>query len=163
VRRSGAGRAASDRAQASSTSAAVSKWVGHARCCGAMGASASPDSPTDGGLSGPVDMSPRVSRSPAAVGGERRLAVVDLGSNTFRLVVFEYRPGGPFRLVDEVREVVRLTEGTPPGDPISPEAIDRAARVARLFAGFCRGSGIDDVRAVATSAIRDSRTGRVRR
>jgi exopolyphosphatase / guanosine-5'-triphosphate,3'-diphosphate pyrophosphatase len=104
-------------------------------------------------------MAPRVSRPPAADGAERRLAVVDLGSNTFRLVVFAYRPGGPFRLVDEVREVVRLTEGTPPGDPISPDAIGRAARVARLFAGFCRGSDIDEVRAVATSAIRDAPNG----
>ncbi|MEO2057292.1 MAG: exopolyphosphatase, partial [Thermoleophilia bacterium] len=76
-----------------------------------------------------------------------------------RLVVFEYAPGGPFRLVDEVREVVRLTEGTPPGAPIGHEACARAAQVARLFAGFCRGSDIDEVRAVATSAIRDAPNG----
>lgn len=85
--------------------------------------------------------------------------MVDLGSNTFRLVVFEYAPGGPFRLVDEVREVVRLTEGSAPGDPIGPEPARRAARVARLFAGFCEGSDIDEVRAVATSAIRDAPNG----
>lgn len=85
--------------------------------------------------------------------------MVDLGSNTFRLVVFEYRPHGTFRLVDEVREVVRLTEGTEPGAPISPQAVERAARVARLFAGFCDGSEIDEVRAVATSAIRDAPNG----
>lgn len=83
--------------------------------------------------------------------------MVDLGSNTFRLVVFEYTlPDGPFRLVDEIREVVRLTAGTGPGAPISDEAIARAARVARLFAGYCRNSDIDEVRAVATSAIRDA-------
>lgn len=104
-------------------------------------------------------MGSRVARANGATAGTRRLAVVDLGSNTFRLVVFEYRPGGPFRLVDEVREVVRLTEGTPPGDPIAPDAVERAARVARLFAGFCGGSEIDEVRAVATSAIRDAPNG----
>ena len=104
-------------------------------------------------------MGSRVARPEATAGDARRLAVVDLGSNTFRLVVFEYRPGGPFRLVDEVREVVRLTEGTPPGAPIGPEATERAARVARLFAGFCEGSDIDEVRAVATSAIRDAPNG----
>lgn len=82
--------------------------------------------------------------------------MVDLGSNTFRLVVFEYRPGGPFRLVDQVREVVRLTEGTPPGEAIPATAAARAARVARLFTGFCEGSDIDEIRAVATSAIRDA-------
>jgi len=104
-------------------------------------------------------MGSRVPRPGATTGGRRRLAVVDLGSNTFRLVVFEYAPGGPFRLVDEVREVVRLTEGTPPGAPIGPEACARAAQVARLFAGFCRGSDINEVRAVATSAIRDAPNG----
>jgi len=86
--------------------------------------------------------------------------VADLGSNTYRRVVFEYTvPNGPFRLVDEIREVVRLTEGTAPGAPISDDAIARAARVARLFAGYCRNSDIDDVRAVATSAIRDAPNG----
>lgn len=104
-------------------------------------------------------MGSRVSRPPAPAGPPRRLAVVDLGSNTFRLVVFQYQPGGPFRLVDEVREVVRLTEGSGPGEPIGPDAADRARSVARLFAGFCEGSDIDEVRAVATSAIRDAPNG----
>ncbi len=105
-------------------------------------------------------MTPRVPRPAAGIARDVRLAVVDLGSNTFRLVVFEYTlPDGPFRLVDEIREVVRLTEGTGPGAPISDEAIARAARVGRLFAGYCRNSDIDEVRAVATSAIRDAPNG----
>jgi len=104
-------------------------------------------------------MGSRVARPRVATGVTRRLAVVDLGSNTFRLVVFDYTPGGPFRRVDEVREVVRLTEGTPPGSPIAADAVERAARVARLFARFCDCSEIDEVRAVATSAIRDAPNG----
>ena len=42
---------------------------------------------------------------------ERHLAVIDMGSNTFRLVVFRYRPGGSFQLVDEIRHAVRLPAG----------------------------------------------------
>ena len=42
---------------------------------------------------------------------ETRIAVIDLGSNTARLVVFAARPGYCFRLEDEIREVVRLREG----------------------------------------------------
>jgi len=105
-------------------------------------------------------MASRVLRATGGISRDVRLAVVDLGSNTFRLVVFEYTlPDGPFRLVDEIREVVRLTEGTAPGAPIRTEAIARAGRVARLFAGYVRNSDIDEVRAVATSAIRDAPNG----
>ena len=42
---------------------------------------------------------------------ETRIAVIDLGSNTARLVVFAARPGYCFRLEDEIREVVRLRQG----------------------------------------------------
>jgi exopolyphosphatase/pppGpp-phosphohydrolase len=40
----------------------------------------------------------------------RRLAVIGLGSNTACLVIFHAIPGYSYRLVDQVREVVRLRE-----------------------------------------------------
>ena len=42
---------------------------------------------------------------------ETRIAGIELGSNTARLVVFAARPGYCFRLEDEIREVVRLRQG----------------------------------------------------
>ena len=86
---------------------------------------------------------------------ERRLAVIDMGSNTFRLVVFRYRPGGSFQLVDEIRDVVRLSGGAGP-EGLSAEAIERASHTTRLYAAFCEAAGVDDVAAVATSAVRDA-------
>ena len=68
--------------------------------------------------------------------------MVDCGSNTFRLVVFEYRDGGPFRLVDEVREAVRISAGERDGVLAEP-ALERAERAARLFAAAIRGSRAD--------------------
>jgi len=79
-----------------------------------------------------------------------------MGSNTFRLVVFRYRPGGPFQLVDEIREVVRLSAGAGPAG-LRADAIARASRASRLYAAFCRSAGLEDVVAVATSAVRDAR------
>ena len=99
-------------------------------------------------------MSPRLAASPVAA-EESRIAVIDLGSNTFRLVVFRYRPGGPFHLVDEIRDTVRLSAGQRRGR-LRREAIERGARTAGLYAAFCRAAGIDEVVAVATSAIRDA-------
>ena len=85
----------------------------------------------------------------------RHLAVIDLGSNTFRLVVFRYRPGGVFQLVDEVRQTVRLSAGATEAG-IREEALQRARHATRLYAAFCRNAGISEIRALATSAARDA-------
>lgn len=78
-----------------------------------------------------------------------------MGSNTFRLVVFRYRPGGGFRLVDELRDTVRLSAGAD-AEGIRPEAVARAAHTAHLYAAFCDAEHIDEVDVVTTSAARDA-------
>ena len=89
-----------------------------------------------------------------------RVAVVDMGSNSWRLVVFGYEPGTPWwSLVDEIREAVRIGAGMGDEGLLRPERVDRALHTAAVFAAFCRASGIDKVEAVATSAIRDARNG----
>jgi exopolyphosphatase / guanosine-5'-triphosphate,3'-diphosphate pyrophosphatase len=96
-----------------------------------------------------------------AVGGgdterrEQRLAVIDMGSNTFRLVVFRYVPGGAFQLTEEVRESVRLSAGQVDG-VLAADALDRAGIAAGLYASFCAASNVDVVDPVATSAVRDA-------
>ena len=90
---------------------------------------------------------------------ERRQAVVDLGSNSFRLVVFTWHDGGPatwWKRTDEVHEAVRLGEGMEADGRLHPEPVARALRAVALFAHYCRASGIADVRPVATSAVRDA-------
>jgi exopolyphosphatase / guanosine-5'-triphosphate,3'-diphosphate pyrophosphatase len=99
-------------------------------------------------------MLPRVAPLSSA-SPERRLAVIDMGSNTFRLVVFRYRPGGAFRLVDELRDAVRLSAGAGAGG-ITAAAVERAGHTAQLYAAFCAAGHIDEVDAVTTSAARDA-------
>lgn len=77
-----------------------------------------------------------------------------MGSNTFRLVVFRYRPGGSFQLVDEIRHAVRLSGGAGP-EGLHPDALERAGHAANLYRAFCDAAGVDDVAAVTTSAVRD--------
>src|SRR5918992_973339 len=90
----------------------------------------------------------------------QRIAVADMGSNSWRLVVFGYEPGTPWwSLVDEIREAVRVGAGMGEEGALRPERIDRALHTAAVFASFCRASGIDQVEAVATSAIRDATNG----
>lgn len=89
----------------------------------------------------------------------QRIAVIDVGSNTTRLVAYEYEPGLRFHLTDEVREVVRLREGMGTNMVLRAGAIDRALRALRMFEKLCYASGIEDVVLTATSAVRDAANG----
>jgi exopolyphosphatase / guanosine-5'-triphosphate,3'-diphosphate pyrophosphatase len=86
-----------------------------------------------------------------------RLAVVDLGSNSFRLVVFMAGEGW-WKRTDEIYEPVRIGEGLMATGRLGEEPMERALATLDVFAHFCRASGLagDAVDAVATSAIRDA-------
>jgi exopolyphosphatase/guanosine-5'-triphosphate,3'-diphosphate pyrophosphatase len=86
---------------------------------------------------------------------ERRIAIADLGSNTFRLVVFTTGEGW-WRRTDEIYEAVRIGEGLAATGELGAEPMQRGLATVDVFAHFCRATGIDEVEAVATSAIRDA-------
>lgn len=86
----------------------------------------------------------------------QRVAIIDMGSNSWRLIVVEYVRHLSFKITDEVRETVRLSEGMGDSDVMTQAAMDRAARVMRIYAAFCDALGITDIIAVGTSAIRDA-------
>jgi exopolyphosphatase / guanosine-5'-triphosphate,3'-diphosphate pyrophosphatase len=94
-----------------------------------------------------------------------RVAVIDMGSNSWRLVVFGYEPGTPWwNLVDEIREAVRIGAGMGErlgsGKPLlRPDRVELALHTAAVFSAFCRATGVDQVEALATSAIRDAADG----
>ena len=86
-----------------------------------------------------------------------RVAIVDMGSNSWRLVIYGYEPGTPWwSMVDEIREAVRVGAGMGEERRLQPQRIDRALHTAAVFASFCRASDINEVEAIATSAIRDA-------
>jgi exopolyphosphatase/guanosine-5'-triphosphate,3'-diphosphate pyrophosphatase len=86
----------------------------------------------------------------------RSLAVVDLGSNSFRLVVFTWSDGSWWKRTDEIHETVRIGEGLDATGDLQPEPMERALETLELYAHFCRATGVGAVRPVATSAIRDA-------
>lgn len=85
-----------------------------------------------------------------------RLGIVDLGSNTARLVVYGYEPGEWYRLIDEIREPVRLGEGMGTGNRLTEAAIGRAIEALKLYAHFAAATSLDPPRVIATSALRDA-------
>jgi exopolyphosphatase/guanosine-5'-triphosphate,3'-diphosphate pyrophosphatase len=90
-----------------------------------------------------------------------RLAVVDLGSNSFRLVVFTARDGW-WKRTDEIYEAVRIGEGLAATGELGESGMARAQATMEVFAHFCAAShlGPDEIDAVATSAIRDASNSR---
>lgn len=88
----------------------------------------------------------------------QRIAIIDLGSNTARVVVMSAIPGYAYRLEDEIREVVRLRQGmTQRG--LTEEAMTRALFTLRLFKRFCNSLGVETILATATSAVREAANG----
>ena len=93
-----------------------------------------------------------------------RVAVIDMGSNSWRLVVFGYEPGSPWwSLVDEIREAVRIAAGlgeqTGSERVLRPDRVELALHTAAVFSAFLRATGVEQVEALATSAIRDATNG----
>jgi exopolyphosphatase/guanosine-5'-triphosphate,3'-diphosphate pyrophosphatase len=98
-------------------------------------------------------------RVAAAPSPDCRLAVVDLGSNSFRLVVFGYSAGGGrWRRTDEIHQAVRIGEGMAATGALGEEPMARALDTLDVLAHFARASSLGqaEVDAVATSAIREA-------
>ena len=83
--------------------------------------------------------------------------MIDLGSNSFRLVVFMAGEGW-WKRTDEIYEPVRIGQGLAATGRLGKQPIERALATLDVFSHFCRASGLggDAVDAVATSAIRDA-------
>ncbi len=84
--------------------------------------------------------------------------MIDLGSNSWRLVVFTYSPGAWWKRTDELYETVRIGAGLGASGRLSDEAMQRGLETLSVFGRFCHANGLssEDVHAVATSAIRDA-------
>jgi exopolyphosphatase/guanosine-5'-triphosphate,3'-diphosphate pyrophosphatase len=91
----------------------------------------------------------------------RQVAVIDLGSNSWRLVVYMFIPGDWWKLTDEIYETVRIGAGLAETGRLGDAAMGRGLETLAVFEHFlaAHGLGPDAVHAVATSAIRDAANG----
>jgi len=83
-------------------------------------------------------------------------AIIDLGSNTARMLIIETTRSGAYHLIEDDKGVIRLSEDTVPGGDIKPAALRRAIDAIRLFKGICDNRGVTKITAVATAAVRES-------
>jgi exopolyphosphatase/guanosine-5'-triphosphate,3'-diphosphate pyrophosphatase len=83
------------------------------------------------------------------------VAAIDCGTNSTRLLVADR--GG--RQLIRLMRITRLGQGVDRHNALAPEAIDRTIEVLREFRGSMDAFGVDRVRMVATSAVRDAENG----
>jgi exopolyphosphatase/guanosine-5'-triphosphate,3'-diphosphate pyrophosphatase len=81
------------------------------------------------------------------------LAAVDLGSNSFHMVVARYQHG-QLLILDRLREMVRLGAGVSESGRLDDEAMARALRCLERFGQRLRAMRADSVRVVGTNALR---------
>ncbi|GAA5195347.1 Ppx/GppA phosphatase family protein [Rugosimonospora acidiphila] len=87
-----------------------------------------------------------------------RVAAIDCGTNSIRLLVADLPPDGVGDLTDVDRrmEIVRLGQGVDRTGRLAPEAIERTRVALAGYAARIRELGAERVRMVATSATRDA-------
>ncbi|HEU4631888.1 MAG TPA: hypothetical protein VFS08_19210 [Gemmatimonadaceae bacterium] len=89
----------------------------------------------------------------------RRVAVIDVGSNSIRLVVADVAPDGRIAVVEERRETPRLGAGLHDTGRLSDGATGRALEALHGMATLAGQRHAERVVAVATSAVRDAVNG----
>src|SRR5215468_3209968 len=94
---------------------------------------------------------------PASAGA--RIAAIDVGSNSVRLVVAEVLTSGGYRVLDEERENTRMATALTKTGRLDPKAADSTVTVLRNFLSIANGYGVSQVRAIGTSALRDAEDG----
>ncbi len=88
-----------------------------------------------------------------------RLAAVDIGTNSVRLVVAEIQPDGTYRVLDEDREMTRLGRGLAETGKLATETMEHSLQTLGRMKAIAEGFGVQDLRAIATSAVREASNG----
>ncbi|MFH8403652.1 exopolyphosphatase [Streptomyces sp. NPDC018019] len=87
----------------------------------------------------------------------KRVAAVDCGTNSIRLLVADLDPAtGELKDLDRRMRIVRLGQGVDRTGRLAPEALERTFAACREYAGVIEELGAETVRFVATSASRDA-------
>jgi exopolyphosphatase / guanosine-5'-triphosphate,3'-diphosphate pyrophosphatase len=96
---------------------------------------------------------------PAAEPGSADIAAVDLGSNSFHMLVARVA-GNEVQVIDRLREPVRLAAGLNADKRLQPDAAVRALACLQRFGQRLRGMPPERVRAVGTNTMRKLRNSR---
>lgn len=89
----------------------------------------------------------------------RRVGIIDIGSNSMRLVIFQITKERSFYPIEDVKETVRLGEGVNNTGKIKKNKIELGIKTMFLFKEICRKNSVDEIIAFGTAALRISKNG----
>jgi exopolyphosphatase / guanosine-5'-triphosphate,3'-diphosphate pyrophosphatase len=89
---------------------------------------------------------------------DRPYAIVDIGSNSIRLLVYDQLGRAPMPRFNE-KSLARLAEGLPETGAIAPDHFGRAVEALRRFRAIADAMGVSRIDAVATEAMRRASNG----
>jgi len=88
----------------------------------------------------------------------KRIAAIDLGTNSFHAVLVDIYPDGSFRTVNKLKEMVILAEKGLE-NKLSRDAMDRGLEALKRIKFLCDSHKVETILAYATSAIREAKNG----
>jgi exopolyphosphatase/guanosine-5'-triphosphate,3'-diphosphate pyrophosphatase len=98
----------------------------------------------------------RAVRPAKGTAGVRRIAAIDIGSNSVRQIVADVTSEGGITVVDEMKAAPRLGADLETTGVLGTQAMQRAAEAIGRMATLARQLGAHRIEAVATSAVRDA-------
>ena len=99
--------------------------------------------------------------SPTAETAERRVAAIDIGTNSIHLLIAAIDPAlRSFSVVVAEKSTTRLGERDPESGDLTPEAIERAFLTLRHCRDLATSHGVEQIVTAATSAVREAPNGR---
>ena len=89
-----------------------------------------------------------------------KIGIIDLGSNSARLVIVNLFAEGYFMVVDELKESVRLGQDMERDGFLKPARVAETIKTLKMFRKLCDASGVTRIIAVATEAVRRAKNQR---
>jgi len=83
------------------------------------------------------------------------MAAIDVGTNSVHMIVVESQKHG-YRVIDKEKEMAQLGRDSLEGRPLTEDAIERGVTTLKTMADIARRWQVDEIVAVATSAIREA-------
>ncbi len=87
---------------------------------------------------------------------EKVIGIIDLGSNSARLLLVQILPSGAYSIINRVKHMVRLGENAFQTKRLQEPAIQRTILVLRSFMSMCRTYNVSEILPMATAAVRDA-------